>query len=230
MNELKNKVREAVAANKVKDSLSILKNNLDSSSSKINLLTAIRRNYNTIQTEWLGGIVKEEEYGMRHNKLTARILEFLDLLEAEDLNTESGREHSVIKNPLLIIGNPETNPREMKKLFEVLRFELVDFYKTGDPIPANDQYRLIIFDNTDLPVCPSPDKLSGFEESIQEKFNLRIALWKDFLEKTNYFFIHYGEYFYWINKNRERIHAANSRFALYSRVKEMLDFIYSYRV
>ncbi|MEL6626943.1 MAG: hypothetical protein AAFS00_18480 [Bacteroidota bacterium] len=39
------------------------------------------------------------------------------------------------------------------------------------------------------------------------------------------FILHFGDILYWINQTRDRVHPANSKFSLYARTMDALDFI-----
>ncbi|MEL7196476.1 MAG: hypothetical protein AAFY70_15075 [Bacteroidota bacterium] len=44
------------------------------------------------------------------------------------------------------------------------------------------------------------------------------------------FILHFGDILYWINQTRDRVHPANSKFSLYARTMDALDFICAFQV
>lgn len=182
------------------------------------------------------------------NKIIFRLQQFVNQLTQDDLldQERSGRQHHWIYDKVLVIAHrsDEAHIQDIERFFYELKFRNakaifleatdgskrlnLDIYFPHNKVKEKSEatkYKespigVVIFDNTDLPDCPS---ISGANELIKT----RVKLMEAFMEKTPYTFVHYGERIYWLNdkKIRTRFQAANSRFALYARVKEVLDFL-----
>ena len=93
-----------------------------------------------------------------------------------------------------------------------------------------EPFDLVIFDNRDIPPCFSKNKLEELDNEIKSLVLQRIEIMESVVKNSSKFIIHYGDFFYWINLNRERIQAANSQFSLYARTKEVIEFVNTYRI
>ncbi len=182
------------------------------------------------------------------NKSIFRLQQFVNHLNQEDLldQERSGRQHHWIYDKVLIITHSpdEAHIQDTERFFYELKFRnakaiFLEAADNNEKLNLDTHFPLskvkekseetkykespigvVIFDNTDLPDCPT---INGANELIKK----RVKLMEAFMEKSPYTFVHYGERIYWLNdkKIRTRFQAANSRFALYARVKEVLDFL-----
>ena len=58
----------------------------------------------------------------------------------------------------------------------------------------------------------------------------RVQLMNYAKKQASKMILHYGGYLNWIDHNRDTAQSANSRFSLYARTKEIIDFVSAYRI
>lgn len=154
-------------------------------------------------------------------KIRFALLEFLDQIEDEDTKVAQEAETSSqhITNPILVICRNEADFIEMNDFFARLPFfDDLDLVITDKVIDVSGK-DLLIFANLQL----EGDKMEA------EKAK-RIALMEAFLKANNDplkkpFVIHLGGFWSGRNNWLDKAHAANSKFALLGRIKEVVEFI-----
>ncbi len=232
--ELKKVVSQLIINDDVKSALSLVSDNLNSSGEKFDTIVLLISKFNRMKNKKIQQTLSVEKIELAESQLIESLQSFMRELEPTDLSIKgSGIAHNWITDKIIIISPEEKEaPKEMSDFFRDLKFKnaqvlsissFEEFENTFPGKPENapqDSITLIVFDNTDLSFCPN-------EKMADEKIKSRVQLMKEFVDKTDFFFIHYGEVLYWLNSKeaRLRFHPANSKFALYARVKEMLDFI-----
>lgn len=173
------------------------------------------------------GLLERPDYIIKANTLTVNLLEFIGQLREEDFQQgTSASFHPLIYDPIVIITQESGRAKDLKLFFQQLRFKnpIVKFLKTYQEITEDVQ--VIIFDNIDLPDAPFRPK----DQSLNPLIEARIDLMEAYRLNTTFDFIHYGERLFYLNNPeiRKRFQAANTKFTLYARVKELLDFIRTY--
>lgn len=93
-------------------------------------------------------------------------------------------------------------------------------FKVGELAPTDD-YDFAIFDATSLPRIVS-DKMELSEADAKH-----LALFRELLTKPIKYVIYYGEFLH--DLDRERCPSANSKFTLFARIRELIDFINHYK-
>ena len=84
---------------------------------------------------------------------------------------------------------------------------------------ATDDYDFAIFDATSLPGIKSDTVLSPEDSDHMELF-------RSYLRKPIKYVVYYGEFLY--SLDRERCPSANSKFSLFARIRELIDFMNHY--
>ena len=189
-------------------------------------LSALKTEYNQLQDEHLKELIEWEAYVERRQG----IINELTQLSRHFQLTDTGELGSWGKHvtPILAIT---FDPKEIEKLedfFAKFAFTQVDV-RTWNENPGFDNYKIIVFDNTDL-MDEQEAERSNLRISQENKRSDRIIQMDYCVSRSACFILHYGNQFSWVNENRARAHAANSKFALYARLKELVDFIEAYRV
>ena len=105
-------------------------------------------------------------------------------------------------------------------------FDLTPFTKPDFSIAKfqpSYKYNFIVFDARSLPAAPNIETFAKLPEAVQGHY----FLLDRYLQDTNKYILYFGKYYY--NLNQERCPSANSKFTLYARVQELIDFINNYK-
>lgn len=192
-------------------------------------LLNISRRYNQLMDAKMTGILEYSQEVIEQNKISNAVVHLIKNLEPVDLLLTEAFAESKVENKLLVLTNSSAAKESLRDFFEATNFAEVKIV-LYDTIPTLANYDLIIFDNRDLVNCPHPSVLDKLKPTDRQAILDRVVLMDDLKTKTTCFFIHFGEFLYWVAANRARVHAANSTFSLFARTKEMTDFINTYRV
>lgn len=121
---------------------------------------------------------------------------------------------------ILVVSRIEEDQVILEDFFERAPFPKPDFV-LNKFVPA-DKYDFVIFNCQNRPIANQEVLLSLPEE--QRQF---IHLLSEYLDRTNKYFVFFGGFYY--NLNYDRCQAANSKFSLYARLREMIDFIGNFK-
>jgi hypothetical protein len=226
-------VKGLLAKGQLPAALDLLQDTVQPECLPYNDLIQISGQFRAASNKWTQGLIKLEDFDLIASRTNRALLGYLQQLDASHLTAVSTRveAYAPISDPLLLIGHSPDSVRRMDALFKLLRFE-------GYLIESLDQlharldfqpFRLLVFDNTDLPFCPSLHAWQQMpDEDAKARIQQRVALMEAALSPQHEHpipLIHYGEVLYWINGQRDRVHPANSKYALYARVREALAFL-----
>ena len=217
------------AQSKIKQLLKEMLQALNVESEQYTVLIALSQRYNAVKNKKMLGEISVPEEEVAMNKIGAALTGFIQEIEAEDLEESDIKPTKLIANPILVLTTNKTEQKYLAAFFKETDFAKVEVHLMDNP-PAILGYDLIIFDNRDLAECPKDFLLANLKAAEQALILERIAFMDALKAKTTCFFIHFGEFLYWVKDNRELVHAANSKFSLFARTKEMLSFINTYRV
>jgi|GEM_PF-2027646 len=175
--------------------------------------------------QWAGHITFSQriEY---ENALRHGLLELIERLRIEDF-----KEHIEIK--ILVISPDETAQADMRAYFAKLPLNATIEVSSNNP--STTDYHLLVLDNRALPDLPIIGRTEKGEMITNEVVKLagddnlllrnHFQWMKDTLSETSKYAVHLGEQNFLVNKYREKMHAANSKFALYARIREVLDYM-----
>jgi len=230
LENLKEKLQDLFEANKIKESLLLLKQELSRNSGKYSIFILIMRRFNDIQDQKMANTIDSNSYNIEANKIGGAFLNFIGTLDETDLETMNHFVHKKVGNQIAVFTENESSEK-VEDFFHQLNFRNVSVFRANnfDNVEYTN-FDLLIFDNRDLPPCFSKNKLDEFEDAIKARILGRIEKMDSVIRDSSKFLIHYGDFLFWINSNRERVQAANSQFSLYSRTKEVIEFINTYRV
>lgn len=120
---------------------------------------------------------------------------------------------------ILVISPNETDCQNMKNFMARMPFNLMDSdFVVGKVVPVDD-YDFAIFDAISLPRIMENTSLSDEQAA-------HIQLLKQYLGKPIKYIVYYGDFYFGLDK--ERCPSANSKFTLYARIKELIDFMNQY--
>lgn len=127
---------------------------------------------------------------------------------------------------ILTISQTEDDCQKIKTFMARMPFNLTDRdFKVGELVPTDD-YDFAIFDATSLPRIEK-DRRTGEETALDEADAKHLALFRELLTKPIKYVIYYGEFLH--DLDRDRCPSANSKFTLFARIHELIDFINHYR-
>lgn len=235
LTQLKSQTAAFIAEGQIDEAFELLELHLDHSKEGWQNFAAQRGRLKRATRRWNQTRIKFEDFDLIESQVAHSLSEMINELSPADLNTQSsGAPHQLIEDKIVVISPSaeEETLEETRKFFQKLRYKNTQVIALSEyrdleqhvafekEAAAEEKIRLVVFDNRDLPFSPK-------EEYARPTVKARAALMQAFMEKTDYFFIHYGEVLYWLNtpEARRRFHPANSQFALYARVREMLDFM-----
>ena len=106
-------------------------------------------------------------------------------------------------------------------------FSRIDNLPTPDFVVAKfvpaDKYDFIVFDARNLQPAPSVEAFAKLPDDIQAHYFLLDRYVRD----TNKYILFFGKYYH--NLNQERCPSANSKFSLFARIRELIDFMNHYK-
>ncbi|MFK8101966.1 MAG: hypothetical protein AB8G15_05570 [Saprospiraceae bacterium] len=227
---LKEELHDLYEDNKIKECFFLLKAELKRAGNSYATFISIKRRFNALLDQKVNDTIDFNTRTTETNKIGKSLLDFIETLKEVDLATEYQSTHAEIENSIAVF-TAQDRMKKVQDFFKLLNFKNVSVIHTKDfSNTALDSFDLVIFDNRDLPACFSKKILESLDLEKKEQILNRIKKMNDVINGSAKFIIHYGEFLYWINSNRERVQAANSKFSLYARTKEVIEFINTYRV
>lgn len=153
--------------------------------------------YRALRAKSRKGTIKSDEETLQTNQLTDDLIEFIQSLD----------EHELLHQILLLSPDKDSHDRlapQFKRNFPNAAEEYGGRYRPGDFafVVCNDFYT-------------QPDQQAAFD-----------ALMEQYLQAGHYLVCYTPDNRKAIvGNNRDKAHAANSPFALYARIREMIDFV-----
>lgn len=123
---------------------------------------------------------------------------------------------------ILVVSKNEEDQQYLEGFFSRTPFPKPDFV-INKPV-YSDSYDLIIFNAKSIPAVSNPAAMAALPDPDQN----HLYLLQRYLEQTSKYILFFGEYYH--NLNRERCPSANSKFSLYARLREMIDFLNDYKM
>lgn len=227
--KLKKELLALYADGNLKDVLKILGDKLDVEKDVYRRYLDVSRRYNSVQDEKMAGRISFEQGNIAMNRIGDALLNLIHSINLEDIgDIEDVPKQNKIENKIAVFTQ-EQEKLKVGDFFRQFNFENIEVFSMTEELFNIKDYDLIIFDNQDLPPCSSLNVYQGLPEAAQKAISDRIAKMEQVIQETSRFMVHYGGMLYWVNSHRDRVQAANSRFSLYARTKEVIDFINAYR-
>lgn len=123
---------------------------------------------------------------------------------------------------ILVISASLDDSAYMQDFFSHIEDLPTPDFVVGKIVPA-DKYDFIVFDAHSLPPAPSVEAFTKLPDDIQAHYFLLDRCLRD----TNKYVLFFGKYYH--NLNQERCPSANSKFTLFARIRELIDFINHYK-
>lgn len=122
---------------------------------------------------------------------------------------------------ILVVSASAEDSTYMEDFFDRTPFAKPDF-EVAKFVPA-DKYDFVVFDARSLPPAPNVDAFTKLPETAQAHY----FLLDRYLRDTTKYVLFFGKYYH--NLNQERCPSANSKFTLFARIRELIDFINHYK-
>ncbi|NUQ23429.1 MAG: hypothetical protein HUU34_05725 [Saprospiraceae bacterium] len=170
-----------------------------------------------IEREYRLAKISYEEFLRFKSKIWSALGELINSLELGDLNTKQDF------NILVVCRNAD-DQIYMQQYIDALPLD-AEVISTQSYYPP-EGFALVVFDGHTLGSIPKEEALEKLSEDKRAHFDLL----KNYLQKAPKWIVYFGEFNYLLNDYREITHAANNKFSLYARIKEMRDYIADLRV
>lgn len=125
------------------------------------------------------------------------------------------------KPRILVISPSIDSKRYMTDFFERMPYP-EPVFEVNKLVPA-DRFDFIIFDAHTMPEVRDNESFIKLPDQVQDYFFLLEKLIRD----TNKYILYFGKYYH--NLNPERCPSANTKFTLFARMRELMDFMNYYR-
>ena len=229
----KEELQNLYEENKVKQIFEELKEVLDKRGEKYKEFLELIRQFNDLQDEKNAEKIDFQSVKKEMSSIAQNLFDFFNALDEVDFKHKKDEtKHKKIYNNILVL-TAEEEIEIVSDFFYQLNFINVDIKSTRVfPSSMFDKYDIIIFDNTDLKPCRKKEDLKAIREKSTEDCVLiqnRVEKMDIIIKETSKRVIHYGGLLYWVDYNRGRVQAANSKFSLYARTREVIEFINTYR-
>lgn len=200
ISELRNKIALA----KSEQVISELNKYLSQQSENYNSFLLVSAEYHALQKDISDNLISEEQKGLKRSRINSSLINLLNKIEENDLFDSPLHKIPIIHSILLVVSN-ENRIKELGAFFKNRNFTNVSI-ETRTEFNKTDNQFLIIFDNRDV------NREDLMQKYIENNSN------------SYYIFLGQGRSTV-VFKNPERVYAANSTIALYSRIKEFIDYI-----
>ena len=123
---------------------------------------------------------------------------------------------------ILVISRNDEDSAYLQDFFSHIETLPTPDFVVGKTVPA-DKYDFIVFDARSLPSAPNVETFTKLPDDIQAHYFLLDRYLRDSIK----YIVFFGKYYY--NLNQERCPSANSKFTLYARINELINFLNHYR-
>ncbi|MBX2890443.1 MAG: hypothetical protein KF734_05915 [Saprospiraceae bacterium] len=123
---------------------------------------------------------------------------------------------------ILVVSRTPGDSAYMQDFFARIEGLPAPDFVVGKTVPA-DKYDLIVFDAHSLPLVPNIEAFTKLPDDIQAHY----FLLDNYLRDTAKYIVFFGKHYH--NLNQERCPSANSKFTLFARIRELIDFINHYK-
>jgi hypothetical protein len=129
---------------------------------------------------------------------------------------------TLVSARILVHSRTEEDRAYMEDFFSRIESLPTPDFVVGKTVPA-DKYDFIVFDAHSLLPVSSAEAFAKLPDEVQAHY----FLLDNYLRDTTKYIVFFGKYYY--NLNQERCPSANSKFTLFARIRELIDFINHYR-
>lgn len=121
---------------------------------------------------------------------------------------------------ILIISRTETESENLQDFMRRMPFDMERCKFVSGRLTSTDDFDFAVFNAMSLPRVNEKTELTPEDTAY-------LKLFRDFLTKPIKYIVYYGEFLYDLDK--ERCPSANSKFTLFARIRELIDFINHYK-
>ena len=200
------------------EGLTQLKNAVAHDALLFNNILILRSQERDLMSDHISGVLGIEKYRIEKNRILKSALTLVDQLSDSDWN------HSHKKNVnILTLCRNEGDKAYMAHYIDRFRLLNVDKLETKviHSYTQTEAYDLLVFDHRSI----IPVREKGKTHYPHNNDQGRLDLMEDYLRGTSAYVLHFGPYWTKMDQYRDRVHAANSIFALHARLNEMIRFI-----
>lgn len=219
--EIKIRLKEHISRSETAKVIELLDNLIVRENDIYNTFISIKANHYRLKREIIQGLISENEKNVQAAKTNNSFISLVDMIEQQDID-----EYKIVNIalPVLVITQTDEKAKALGTQFRKMGFE--NYIITTDlAIEKLKDVTIVVFDNRHLAACPSKQVFNTLTSEQQDAINKVTQFMDSVVENSTAYIIHYGEFLFWVNENRERTQAANSQFTLFARIKEMKDFI-----
>lgn len=123
---------------------------------------------------------------------------------------------------ILVVTKNETDKQYMVDFFQRTPFATPVF--VVNEWKPTDDFDFVVFDAHSLTAVRSVNDFNNLKEADQD----HIQLLERYMRDSADYIVYFGEYYH--NLNRERCPSANSKFTLFARMREMIEFLNEYKL
>jgi len=225
LKELKDQLYDAISANRMDRAFGLLIDDLRHEGPYWVKLQSLRKDYNYLKLLIIQRAISTEDAQIEGNRLSGALLDLFHEITPADIDPDGSYSSQLIKNPILIITHSTEQNLDIEVFANMMKFSRVEVRNLMSYTPDDQSYDLVVFDNMDLSPCATLKKWKKGDVKNPQLMEDRIDLMQRFLDKTHYYFIHYGPPLFWCDQHHNRIQQANSRFQLFGCIFEMLRFL-----
>lgn len=211
MTDIKKQYINLLQDGKLKDCLQKLTDTLADGDTR-NVLSSLRGQYNRLLNEKGKGVISFDEYRREENRIDEAVRSLVNTLKPIDIS------ENIFAQTFLIICNPNKLD-EMKAFFGKKYFPNAEFCNYGEPFPKGIYDIIVLEDENNIINQISKNK--GTEMPTEENA-LRRKQMKVYLDASDAYFLYIGNRF--TLGYEQKVYFANSRFSIYARLKELLDY------
>ena len=225
--ELNGKLEEAISKAQIKKAIELFKVYVKGESPHREVVIMLSSSFEYLHAQKIAGTLKEEDYMRGINQINQRMFQLSELLQEADLirpEIDPSGKYTPQNLKILLICQ-EGDEDHLTKFWR--NFHMAPHIQKSGPYVDPDGFNLIIFDNHKLPPLDSYRSFldARDDEELSESDLQHIEYVHEYLKHSPIFMIHYGEQLYLLQKYREKVHAANSQFSLYARIREMAQYM-----
>ncbi len=227
--ELHQHIQNAIRHDKIGQAFNLLEQHLNRSTDTFDHYLIQSGRWREVSRQDLNRTSSQASLAEEKNRIRLGLLEIGKELTPADLQEAVHSKDPLTALPILVICKDETDKHYMRDLFSRLDFQEVEIKVIDTFAPPNPAVRILVFANHSLGKNDEKGKIQ-YDETDQTRF----ALMEQYLrhlqsEKRFTFVLHFGEFWQGLGNWREWAHAANSRFALYARLRELAAYSLTYR-
>jgi effector-associated domain 11 (EAD11)-containing protein len=214
--EFKQNLKDRIAVD-TQEVFRVLDRHIEPKRTIYNDLKLLQSQFSDVHADSGRGTLPYEDTLRFKTRVRQSLMKLIDELRIEDLRKK--KEYKI-----LVICKDDDDKAYMEQYFAALSLE-AKVKKTLDYFPPDD-YSLIVFDAHSIGSVPKEDVLKNLPAEKQKFLELLLL----YLRNAPKWLVYYGEFNYLLNDYRDTTNAANNKFSLYARMKEMNDFLEDYQV